>query len=583
MAYRTRRKLDVFLLVLGAVGAGIVALIGSAAGDTERIVGYWASAEVVGTQGAVVETIDYDFGVSSRHGIFRDVPGLFSSQIPDESQVTVSSPTAPDQFQLSPTYNGTRIRIGDPNATIRGRHRYNIAYPLEFERVDGLISWNAVGTDWPVGVSGIEVHLLADRELVGPQCSKGPAGAWDGCSVRTVAPGHLVAEVSRLDAYEGVTISALPGDRLAAMPAAPTPPRGDVNDPGAGLLAAFVVAAAAAIASAAVISTRIRKRGREWVWVGGSADAAFGPQFGEQYAVKLVDHEELDAMASTEFVPPKGLTAWQGGVLYAESANANHRVAWLLERAIAGEVEIEGSGKNVTIRRNTTDSPDHEALDRLFGGRSRVSLAKYDKQFATGWTKLGSRQSSWLEDSGLWDGEGDRRKLLARIFGAVALVVGAVFVFGFAFVANRWGLPWLAGVALGALAAGSGWALVIRSWELRGRTPEGSGMWIRIESFRRFIENSDARHVEDAAKRGVLLEYTAWATALGEADHWAEVVKEAEKMGTISGSDTRAVYFATMAPSISSATSTAARAPSSSSGGGGSVGGGSGGGGGGSW
>jgi hypothetical protein len=32
----------------------------------------------------------------------------------------------------------------------------------------------------------------------------------------------------------------------------------------------------------------------------------------------------------------------------------------------------------------------------------------------------------------------------------------------------------------------------------------GSGLWLRVESFRRFLAGSEAHHAEEAAKRGVL-------------------------------------------------------------------------------
>ncbi|MCP3936201.1 MAG: DUF2207 domain-containing protein [Actinomycetia bacterium] len=578
MAYRSRRKLDAILLVLSAVLVGIISLIGAAVGDGERIVGYWAMAMVEPGGGQITEVIDYDFGPSSRHGIFRDVPGLAPT-----AAVTVESTTAPDRFVLEPSYAETRIRIGDPHSTIRDRHRYNITYPLLFDSFDGRISWNAIGAAWPVSIADVEVHLLSDRELTSPLCSKGEAGAWDGCTVESIGPGHLMVNVDRLGAFEGVTVSAVPGATLAVLPAAPVAPTGEADDPGSGLLRPALTAVVFALFAAAVASRWVRSRGREWVWIGGSADAAFGPQLGEQYRARLVDHEELDLLASTEFVPPGGLTAWQGGVLYTEKATMDHCVAWLLERAIDGEIEITGTGRDVTLHRLAVDSNESEALDRLFGGRKRVALGKYDQQFASGWSALGIRLGKWYDDSALWDPSGDRRKTVVRVSGVIALVLGAIVVAVSAAMANRWGLVWLAGVGIGATAVGAGWSLLIRSWELRIRTPEGSGLWIRTESFRRFIEGSDAQHVEEAAQRGLLREYTAWAVALGEVGAWSDAVEQAERSGRISGLDSTGLYFAATALNLGSAAAAAAKAPSSSGSGGGSVGGGSGGGGGGSW
>lgn len=110
------------------------------------------------------------------------------------------------------------------------------------------------------------------------------------------------------------------------------------------------------------------------------------------------------------------------------------------------------------------------------------------------------------------------------------------------------------------------------------RTAAGSALWLRIESFRRFLAGSEAYHAEEAAKRGVLREYTAWAVAVGEIDRWKRAVAAASIAPEVAG-----VHYAYMAPMLMASTATAATAPSSSGGGFGSVGGGAGGGGGGSW
>ncbi len=585
MAYRGRRLIDRFLLAGGGLALGGLAAIGAAAGDNERIDGYWASATVAADgRAAITEVIDYDFGLSDRHGIFRDVPGLDPA-----APIEVDSQTAPDMFIVQPGPVDTRIRIGDPDRTISGRHRYRIDYPIDLAPRDGIdsgsdaagrISWNAVGAQWPVGIRNIEIHLLADRELTEVQCSKGESGAWDGCTADQPEPGHLVVMVDKLDSFQGVTLSATPTGAAVAM-AAVTPPAGSATDVGSGIVPPAVTAAAVALLAAAAGSVAIRRAGRELVWAGGSADAAYGPQFDESYPVRRVDHDQLNSLASTEFAPPKRLTAWQGGVLYTEHADSEHQVAWLLERAIAGEVEIEGTGKDITLRLLDVDSPHHETLEALFGGRKTVDLGSYDKQFAAGWKRLHTDLDRWHRDAPYWDPAGDRRRTRALVSGIPLLVLGVIGAVGFAVAANRSGPLWLAGVGVAAALGGAGLALVTRSWELRIRTPEGSGLWILIESFRRFIHNSDAQHVEAAAKQGVLLDYTAWAVALDEADEWSKAVQAADLDQSSVG--TQALYLTAMAPNLGRATSAAATAPSSGGGGGGSVGGGGGGGGGGSW
>ena len=592
MGYRSRRWLDVVILGVGALALAGVTAAAAAIGDLERIEGYWVSAAVLDGRAQITEVIDYDFGSERRRGIFRDVDDLDPA-----APVGVSSPTAPDDVVLLPQIGGsTRIRIGDPNRTISGRHRYRIDYPITIAEPggpDGRLVWDAIGDRWEVGITEVEIHLTGSTDYTNLLCSTGRAGTWGGCTVDQPEPGHLVVSIDELDAGEGVTVSATPGALLAAAPRPPAAPTGAPTDPGTGVLPPAVVALAATALAAAVSALLVRRRGREQVWAGGSADAAYGPQLGQDFPTRLVDHGELARMASTEFAPPRGLTAWQGGVLHEEGSGRDQEVAWLLERAIDGQIHISGAelddegspGGDVLLVRTGDGADagpeDRAILDKLFGGRTRVTLDGYDEQFAAGWTELGEHLDHWKDHPRFWDQRGDRRRRRAQIAGALTLLVGLVGLIVTAVLANRSGPAWLLAVGLAGGLAGAGLALLTTSWELRVRTPEGSGLWILTESFRRFIEGSEARHVEEAAAGGRLREYTAWATALGEADHWSEVVREADVAPSVEGG---AIYLATMAPHLHSATTSASVAPSSSgSGGGGSVGGGAGGGGGGSW
>jgi uncharacterized membrane protein len=118
--------------------------------------------------------------------------------------------------------------------------------------------------------------------------------------------------------------------------------------------------------------------------------------------------------------------------------------------------------------------------------------------------------------------------------------------------------------------------------DLAARTAAGSAAYLRVASFRRFLAASEGRHVDEAHRRGVLREYTAWAVALGEADAWeraAATLGSAAVLATV----TSTAFMHHHSTTFSSATT----APSSSSagggGGGGGVGGGGGGGSSGSW
>jgi hypothetical protein len=270
-------------------------------------------------------------------------------------------------------------------------------------------------------------------------------------------------------------------------------------------------------------------------------------------------------------------------VLLAEAVRPEHKVAWLIGAAVDGYLDLEsGDGQVTLVRLPRRDGPATYLLDSAFAGRDRLTLGTYDEGFADAWRSLGRELGAWERASGLWDPAGDRRRARARVLGVVAGVAGLLLTAQSAVWAAGSGPGWLALVAVGGLLAGAGAAAALRAWELRVRTPAGSGLWLRTESFRRFLAGSEAHHAEEAARRGHLREYTAWAVAVGELDRWSRAVAGS----STARADPAAARYPLLAPALVSGTSGSSARPSSSgsgAGGGGGVGGGAGGGGGGSW
>ena len=348
MGTRRRRRIDAVLLAAAVLLVGVAAAAAAVAARTERIAGLWAGAQVAaGGAARIVEVIDYDFGSQPRHGIFRDVPGLDPAD-----PVQVASPSAPAQVEVTGTAHQTRLRIGDPERTVTGRHRYTIAYRLAGVAPGGRLAWDAVGTSWPVGIAEAELHVAAPYRLEDARCVQGATGSAEPCRVAQPEPGHLVATVEGLDAGEGVTLYASAGARLPAAPALPAPPPPPA-DPGTGPIPPALVAAAAALAGAIPTSWLVRRAGRERVATGGAAEAAFGPAgrgargaggAGAGAPVDRIDAADLAGLATVEFVPPRELTPAQGGVLLAEAVRPEHQVAWLIGAAVDGHLDLEDDG-----------------------------------------------------------------------------------------------------------------------------------------------------------------------------------------------------------------------------------------------
>jgi hypothetical protein len=581
MRTRTRRRVDVGLLVGGSVIAGLAGLAGAVVGHGEQVAAMWVQADLTENGSAqITEVVDWDFGsIPGKHGIYRVVPGLSP-----EAPVAVSSGSAPDDLLVTTEPEGTRLRVGDENRTVSGRHRYRLEYPLPGVVKGERLAWNAVGTEWEAGIASAEIHVLAPFDLLDPRCVEGVVGSEDPCVVRQVEPGHLVARVDDLDAGEGVSLDARRGLDLSPRPAAPEPPGPPPDHPGTGLLPPAGAATAGALAAGAVTLGIVRRAGRERVGAGGAAEAAWASGGGPLGEVRL-DQEQLAEMATVEFAPPSELSPPQGGIVLAEEVQANHKVAWLIDAAIEGAVDLptDGDGSAATrLVRTGPGSPETAPiLDRAFDGRDELSLGHYDPDFAAAWRQLDRQLDTWHDSSGFWDRQAEGRRVATRVLGILAIVFGGLLVVGGGAAANRWGAGWLPLAVVGGLVTGAGIAATVAAWELHVRTVAGSAAWLRVESFRQFLAQSEAYHAEEAAKRGVLREYTAWAVAVGEIGRWSRAVQASTAIPADAG-----VHYVYAAPLLYSATAATATAPSSSSSGGGSigsVGGGAGGGGGGSW
>ena len=129
-----RRTFAVLILATGA----LLATSGIAhAQFTEQIDGYEVSIELR-TDGSlrITEVIDYDFGVSEHHGIFRDVPtrvhydDTYDRVYPLTVESVNASGGASADYTTEQDGSLTRIKIGDPDETISGEHTYTIVYTI---------------------------------------------------------------------------------------------------------------------------------------------------------------------------------------------------------------------------------------------------------------------------------------------------------------------------------------------------------------------------------------------------------------------------------------------------------------------
>ncbi len=599
-----RRRRSLVLVAVSAVavfgGTWAVAFFAR----PEHVVRLTAQVAVAANGSAQVdEAIAYRFSGIGHHGIYRDVPGLAA----DAPGVTATDNGRPapvlvtsDEIALPEAH----IRVGDPGRTVSGDHAYLVSYPLPTViDVNGNLDWNGVGTGWAVDIDQADLDVTGPWTWVDPTCHQGAEGSTTPCTVTQPVPGRLVVHVGHLAPHQGVTVEAARGSALTAAPDLPAPPPVQWPPQGTSPLLTAAIAASAVLVAAIALRGLLERLGRDEVVGDGATEVAFAgaPLAAGDAAstsARRVGGRELTGMAAIEFAPPADLTAWQGGVLCAEQVLDEHKVAWLLEAAIAGHLQLDEQDGKVALTRLAARAPapvvapgqpaaPGAALDALldvgFAGRPVIVLGSYDPSFAAMWKRLDADLTGWMATSSLWEPRGRRRQRIARVAGGLLTLVGLAGLAGAAVVVARNGSGHLGLVAAAGLVTGLGLAALSAAFELMVRTPQGSGLWVRVESFRRFLHDSEGPQAEDAAERGVLRQYTAWAIALDEVHHWSKAVEAAgAQIGTVDRAGLGYVYLAPML--VSSAHSASVAPRSSGAGGvGGAVGGGFGGGGGGSW
>ena len=139
------------------------------------------------------ESISYDFGKAHRHGIFRDIPrretylarpGFDRLYRIDDVRVSADQATS---AKTKKSTNGRylHLRIGDPNKTVTGEHRYVISYivrgaPGTFAGHDELF-WDPIGNQWPVPINRATVVVNVPAGITKVGCTTGPPGSRLGC------------------------------------------------------------------------------------------------------------------------------------------------------------------------------------------------------------------------------------------------------------------------------------------------------------------------------------------------------------------------------------------------------------------
>ncbi|MCU1393931.1 MAG: hypothetical protein JWM34_2359 [Ilumatobacteraceae bacterium] len=534
------------------------------------------------------EVVDQDFGNDHKHGYERKIPDDFGAA----TNITASSPNANADVHASDDFGETDIRIGDPNTTFQNQHRYILNYTLPAANLSsGSLDIDIIGTDETLTTGRFDV-VLSGFQLANTFCSVGPYGTDGGCTLAKQGADYTVS-FAPLPPGSGITLGGdITGFTTPVLPPIPALPTYRPDHRHSLALAMIPIGLAAAL----LVLLVEKLLGRNEVFSGGAADAAFGTPpvpstapgagsalpppsaTGPPSGVVHVTDAELERLATTEFVPPSGLQPWQGAALLRERVDDKTVSAWVSGMVANGGLTLTKDDKTVTLGRgeryDRLAGSDQALVDGFIPFGDSITLGTYHSGFATTWKKVKTDEVASLQASGWWKRHPPRAvKISARpmvIFFALFLYVVCGGAFGTYVVLGLVRPAWLALTLCAAMSAIA--AFCMYSVLLPVRSATGSAMAIRTESFRRFLAASEGPHVEWAWKNNLLREYSAWAVALDAAEAWSKAL-EASNIPP----PERLTATPLLVHSMSHSFATSHTAPSSSGGGGGGFSGGGGG------
>lgn len=538
---------------------------------------------------SITEEIQYNFEEAERHGIFRDIPISYETDVGNRrifmEVIEVLQDGEPAQFKETREGSNKRLRIGDPNETITGVHTYEITYVVRgalnyFDDGMAELYWDVVGDEWevPIRSASASVSLSesedADTEDMTTRCFAGSVGSDSSCQQldETTEPLGLTAAAGGIQPGEAMTVVLnFPAELveqpstlitwwwwLQANPLVPLP------------LAAFFISF--------------------FVWYRWGKDP------------------KGRGVVVTQYEPPENLKPILVGSLIDETVHTRDITAGIIYLAEQGFIEIEREEKKWLLgshdyilrkKRSFTEIEDEmyqELIEAVFSATEssgffaaltsfddeaeevkevRLSDLKKSQTFQQAIQSIKKDAKQEMRDRGWFAPQNNKANLLLAgvIVGSMALLIlqgsslSGLSVFG-AMISI--------GIAIGFLVL------------MKKKTKEGAVLQEKLEGFEHFLSMTQKErldfHNAPERKPKEFMEYLPYAIALGVEDKWAKQFADMEipEPGWYHGAGAfTATDFASDMSTFSKSYSQAASGSSGTSGG--SAGGGMGGGGGGSW
>jgi len=307
------------LLRITAVLGVCLISIGLLATATLRVNTFDATIEL-DTDGLlhVTERIAVTF-YTGHHGIEREIPvsyrtlaGANKTIHLDLDAITLDGGSVP--YTSSRVGRDLRLRIGDPDRTIRGAHVYTIAYTVDrallFHDDYLQLYWNVTGNDWRIPIDRASATIVLPGGLLSSEVSTTSYVGYEGSRARGGPPAStdetILFTATSLSPGEGLTIDvAIPRSLLPIAP--PTTVEMTVWFLDANKFAALPI---------------LVLIGMILLWAKQGRDPRKGT-------------------IAPQFEPPRGMHPGEAGVLIDDRADLRDISAMLIGLAVKGHLRIE--------------------------------------------------------------------------------------------------------------------------------------------------------------------------------------------------------------------------------------------------
>ena len=454
----------------------------------------------------VTETIDADF-LMPKHGIYREIPVRYSvgaHQYSLRFRLLGVDDGAGNSRQTNVTNksNYVRIKIGNPDVTLTGKHvyriRYTVARAILREGGHAVLRWNATGTEWrvPIGQSTVKVHLprpLSDDELATAAFTGGFGARGKDYTFSRIDDQTIQFETAKLRAGAGITIDVAMPEDAVALP-------GFARKLGWWLSDNFIYGVFILILGSCLGFWYFRGRdlpGRGTIVV--------------------------------QYEPPDGLTPVEVGTLIDERVDMRDVSATIIDLAVRGYLKIEEIENESVVE----TKPDYRFVrlkkpknlkqfeltlfNQIFGVKETVTLSSLKEKFFPAITTIRTEVFDSLARTGYFDGNPQKVRSRFAKTGVVLLLIALILCV----VLQIWMIErvfWIPLIVAGVLSL---IVVLVTSRIMPRKTRKGRIGWEEITGLEEYIRRAEVDDLMSQEKRGIFEQLLPYAIVFGLADRWA--------------------------------------------------------------